>query len=41
MFDPDHRNSGARRLCEFAGSSASTTCRTAEWPSTRCGASRS
>jgi RimJ/RimL family protein N-acetyltransferase len=19
MFDPDHRNSGARRLCEFAG----------------------
>jgi hypothetical protein len=19
MFDPDHRNTGARRLCEFAG----------------------
>lgn len=19
MFDPDHRNSGARRLCEYAG----------------------
>jgi RimJ/RimL family protein N-acetyltransferase len=19
MFDPDHRNTGARRLCEYAG----------------------
>ena len=19
MFDPDHRNSGARKLCEYAG----------------------
>ena len=38
MFDPDHRNTGARRLCEWAGapSSANTTWRTGEWRCTRC-----